>query len=112
MLLTNTMDYSQPITGFSEKLSFGGMMVLVGMLAVFSVLAIIWLALVIFKAVFNSISTKKENAATKTEVVVPEAPATVADPDEEIVAVIAAAIAMAESESDGIKFKVVSFRRV
>lgn len=112
MLLTNTMDYSQPITGFSEKLSFGGMMVLVGVLAVFSVLAIIWLALVIFKAVFNSISTKKENAATKTEVVVPEAPATVADPDEEIVAVIAAAIAMAESESDGIKFKVVSFRRV
>ena len=112
MLLTNTMDYSQPITGFSEKLSFGGMMVLVGVLAVFSVLAIIWLALVIFKAVFNSISAKKENAATKTEVVVPEAPATVADPDEEIVAVIAAAIAMAESESDGIKFRVVSFRRV
>ena len=112
MLLTNTMDYSQPITGFSEKLSFGGMMVLVGMLAVFSVLAIIWLALVIFKAVFNSISAKKEKAATKTEVVVPEAPTTVADPDEEIVAVIAAAIAMAESESDGIKFKVVSFRRV
>ena len=32
--------------------------------------------------------------------------------DEEIIAVIAAAIAMAESESNGLKFKVVSFRRI
>lgn len=32
--------------------------------------------------------------------------------DEEIVAVIAAAIAMAESESSGLKFRVVSFRRI
>jgi Na+-transporting methylmalonyl-CoA/oxaloacetate decarboxylase gamma subunit len=32
--------------------------------------------------------------------------------DEEIVAVIAAAIAMAESESNGLKFRVVSFRRI
>lgn len=35
-----------------------------------------------------------------------------ANNDEEIIAVIAAAIAMAESESDGLKFKVVSFRRI
>lgn len=32
--------------------------------------------------------------------------------EEEIIAVIAAAIAMAESESEGLKFKVVSFRRI
>ncbi len=32
--------------------------------------------------------------------------------DEEIVAVIAAAVAMAESESNGLKFRVVSFRRI
>ena len=32
--------------------------------------------------------------------------------DEEIVAVIAAAIAMAESKSNGLKFRVVSFRRI
>ena len=32
--------------------------------------------------------------------------------DEEIIAVIAAAIAMAESESEGLKFRVVSFRRI
>ncbi len=112
MLLTNTMDYSQPIADISDKLSFGGMMLLIGVLAVFSVLAIIWLALTIFKFVFQSISEKKEKATPKTEVVIPEAPVVVSNPDEEIVAVIAAAIAMAESESDGIKFKVVSFRRV
>ena len=35
-----------------------------------------------------------------------------ANNDEEFIAVIAAAIAMAESESDGLKFKVVSFRRI
>ena len=32
--------------------------------------------------------------------------------DEEIIAVIAAAIAMAESENNGLKFRVVSFRRI
>ena len=111
MLLTNTMDYSQPITDVSEKLSFGGMMVLIGVLAVFGVLAIIWLALTIFKAVFNNLGGKKESAAVPNEPVF-EPVVTPADHDEEIVAVIAAAIAMAESESDGIKFKVVSFRRV
>ena len=41
-----------------------------------------------------------------------EATNTCANNDEEIIAVIAAAIAMAESESDGLKFKVVSFRRI
>lgn len=34
------------------------------------------------------------------------------DQDEEIIAVIAAAIAMAESENSGLKFRVVSFRRI
>lgn len=111
MMLANTMDYSKPIADISEKLSFGGMMVLIGMGAVFSVLVIIWLALTIFKAVFQRISgDKKTNTAVAKPVSEPvTAPV---DADEEIVAVIAAAIAMAESESDGIKFKVVSFRRV
>ena len=43
--------------------------------------------------------------------VVSEPVTPVASNDEEIVAAIAAAIAMAESESDGIKFRVVSFKR-
>ena len=111
MMLNNTMDYSQPIAGFADKLSFGGMMVLVGVAAVFAVLTLIWLALTIFSTVFQKISAEKQRKALESEPVIePVVPTT--NTDEEIVAVIAAAIAMAESESDGIKFKVVSFRRV
>ncbi len=111
MMLTNTMDYSQPIEGVADKLSFGGMMVLVGVGAVFAVLTIIWLALTIFSTVFKSISENKQKKELEAEPVV-EPVAVTANNDEEIVAVIAAAIAMAESESNGVKFKVVSFRRV
>ena len=111
MLLSNTIDYSQPIAGLGDKLSFGGMMLLIGVAAVFSVLTIIWLALTIFSAVFKNISEGKQKKAVEAEPVVEPVAATT-NTDEEIVAAIAAAIAMAESESDGIKFKVVSFRRV
>ena len=111
MLLSNTMDYSQPIAGFADKLSFGGMMLLIGIAAVFAVLTIIWLALTIFSAVFKGISEGKQKKALETEPT-PEPVVATTNTDEEIVAVIAAAIAMAESESDGIKFRVVSFRRV
>ena len=111
MVLNNTMDYSQPIAGFGEKLSFGGMMLLVGIAAVFAVLTLIWLSLTIFSAIFKKISDDKQKKALESEPI-PEPVEPTANTDEEIVAVIAAAIAMAESESDGIKFKVVSFRRV
>lgn len=111
MMLTNTIDYSQPISDFADKLSFGGMMVLLGLGAVFAVLTIIWLALTIFKTIFQRVTSNGENKPVAAETV-PE-PVPVQDNlDEEIAAVIAAAIAMAESESNNIKFKVVSFRRV
>ena len=95
--------------GLTETLKFGLQMVLLGMLTVFSVLVLIMLALYLFKAVFAKAPADKKPAA------VVAAPAPVATNEsalnEEIVAVIAAAIAMAESESDGIKFRVVSFKR-
>ena len=65
--------------------------------------------------IFNG---RKANAENKSEdiasdtAVVEEGVNAVANNDEEIIAVIAAAIAMAESESNGLKFKVVSFRRI
>ena len=62
--------------------------------------------------IFTNISvSEKTDTAEKTAVaeVLPTAE-TVYD-DEEIIAVIAAAIAMAESQNAGAKFKVVSFRR-
>ncbi len=103
------MDYTKPLD-FIDALSFGGEIVLLGMLAVFAVLGIIWALLTVFKMVFEKSATK-EPRAVKPE---PAPAPVVVQPteDTEIVAVIAAAIAMAEAESGGdVKFRVVSFRR-
>lgn len=104
------IDYSQPL-GFYDAIGFGGKMLLLGMGAVFAVLLLIWVLLVIFKLVFSNVKDKKnakeENIAPVTA---PQSQSMSAD--EEIIAVIAAAIAMAESESsEDVKFKVVSFKR-
>ena len=95
----------------SESLGFGGQMVLLGMGAVFAVLGIIWVLLTVFKSVFNKIENQKKASEVKND-----APIEVAAPtytsDSEIVAVIAAAITMAENDNENdVKFKVVSFRR-
>ena len=108
-------DYTDKIIetkGFLETVGFGGKMVLIGMLTVFAILGIIFVCLTVFKYVFTE--QKKEKAITTKEVVVEEssAPKTCEySNDEEIIAVIAAAIAMAEDENQGAKFRVVSFRR-
>lgn len=111
MMLANITNYSQPIEGFWDKLEFGGMMVGLGMATIFAVLIVLLFALIVFKFFFHDIPAKKRANATvvehaETPVVVPQHTA-----DDEIAAVIAAAIAMAESENDGIKFRVVSFKR-
>lgn len=94
----------------SEVLMFGGKMLLIGMLAVFSVLCIIWMLLIVFGKVFNKTKPAvQEVKAPAVEVV--ESVTYASNNDEEVIAVIAAAIAMAESEGSGAKFRVVSFRR-
>ena len=109
-------DYTSSIIttkGLTETLLFGLQMLAIGMLTVFSVLAIIWLALVIFKFFFHDLAKRERSGviAENSSEVVESAPTT-ANNDEELVAVIAAAIAMAESESgNGIKYRVVSFKR-
>ncbi len=116
-ILLAITNYSEriPLSRIGESLSFGGMMLGIGILAVFSVLCLIWGALVIFRIVFYDIPNKKKAApeAPAAPVVI-EAPAAVTpapSSDEELIAVFAAAIAMAESECNGAKFRVVSFRR-
>ncbi len=94
-----------------EKLIYGGQMLLLGIGAVFSVLLIIYLCLLIFKAVFSK-SSKKEKKVEVAPVVATPIQTVNTSQNEEIVAVIAAAIAMAEAEGSGVKFRVVSFRRV
>lgn len=96
---------------FTDALSYGGEMFLIGMATVFAVLGVIFLCLVLFKVVFTNLEAKGAKVEKKVEAPVAPAPAPVSN-DAEIVAVIAAAIAMAESESgNDTKFRVVSFRR-
>ena len=113
-------DFTQKIVDFANfdisqlgnALLFGGAMLLIGMATVFSVLALLWLCLVLFKLFFHDIPTRRASMQKVAPVAVEtvnESPKS--DAEGEIVAVIAAAIAMAESESGGMKFKVVSFKR-
>lgn len=92
---------------------------LLGMCMVFAVLALLWLALAVFKVVFAKDSSKAKK--TVKEVSIPEAVVAptvekVTD-DAELVAVITAAIAAYRSSEEGIVgeaasgFRVVSFKR-
>ena len=105
-----------------DRLALAGQMTLIGMGMIFSVLAILWAVLAIFKLVFARPQGKK----VKTEKKVEPAPAPVAEPtpvvapvtaqnDDELVAVITAAVAayIATEEPNAYQggFRVVSFRR-
>lgn len=104
------VDTSKPLSSLSEKFLYGGEMLLIGVATVFSSLILILLILLLFKNVFGAFGKKE---STKNPLTQEPAPAVIQESgsNEEIVAVIAAAIAMAESESNGLKFRVVSFRR-
>lgn len=119
-LLAITPDmYSQKLISGNvpplEILGFGAKMLGIGMLAVFGVLCLLWGALTLFKIFFYDLPAKKKTENEAPETPAPAAPAVAAVPaaneDEELIAVLAAAIAMAESECIGAKFRVVSFRR-
>jgi len=104
------IEYNKPLE-FLDALSFGGQMLVLGMGAVFAVLGIIWALLVIFKMVFTKVGTSEKSPQPQQEAVAATTPI-YNTADSEIVAVIAAAIAMAEAEStDNMKFRVVSFKR-
>ena len=96
---------------FSEKLSYGLQMLILGILMVFAVLGIIFLALIIFHFVCHTLPEKMKKNQGEAAPVAPT-PAAVQTNDEEIVAVIAAAIAAAENELPDARFRVVSFRRI
>lgn len=115
-------DFSKPIVDFSnfefsqlgEALLFGLAILAIGMLAVFAVLSILWLFLYLFKLCFHDLPAKKAAKKSTAPVVsAVEKQNDEAKVDEgELIAVIAAAIAMAENDNSGMKFKVVSFRKV
>ena len=96
---------------FGDALSIGGSTLLLGMATVFSVLIIIWISLIVLKFFLHDVPMQKEAQKSAAPVQVVETPVVKTTNDDEIVAVIAAAIAAAEAEDSGLKFRVVSFRR-
>ena len=100
----------------AERLSLAGQMTLIGMGMIFAVLGLLWAVLAVFKLVFaRPKKEKKTEASVVAPAVVEEAVVEDVANDDELVAVITAAVAayMAQEEpeiaSNG--FRVVSFRR-
>lgn len=118
----NVEDFSKPIIDYSdfefdmltETLLFGGSILLIGMITIFAVLCILWLCLALFKIVFHDLPEKRasKKPVELTPVFEEEIHTEVVNNDEEIIAVITAAIAMAESDNSDMKFRVVSFKRI
>ena len=103
-----------PIT-LGEKLLYGGRMVLIGMLTVFLVLAILWLALEVLHYALHrgdKAKAKKEADAVTAPAPAPIMAAAPAEDEDEIAAVIAAAIYAAEESAPQSKFRAVSFKRI
>ena len=92
---------------YFANLGIGIEVFLIGIITVFAVLSIILGILTVFNLVFNK--QKKEPQPTAAPA---PAPVVTKNNDDEIIAVIAAAIAAAESECGGMKFTVVSFKRM
>ena len=82
----------------------------IGMLAIFSVLVIILIGLIFFKFIFNKKNSPIDTANSNESTTVVNSAAL--NQNDEIVAAICAAIAMAESENGNAKFRVVSFKRM
>lgn len=94
---------------YAENLAIGVEVFFIGVATVFSVLILIMAILYIFGLIFNKAQKPVKAPVTPPA---PVAPVVTQSADDEIIAVIAAAIAMAESESQGAKFTVVSFKRI
>lgn len=105
MLLETTMTYGQ-------RLSLAGQVTVIGLATVFSVLAILMAALYIFQYFAYTLPNKKKKAAEEANTATPAPTATSANNDE-LIAVLTAAIAAYESASgnQATPFRVVSYKR-
>ncbi len=124
--MTNFILSTAAAMNFSERMAYGLQVFVVGLGTVFSVLAILWLALVLFKVFAYDIPQRKakkaaeaaakaneaEKSVVETEVNAVEE-STVAEDDTQLIAVITAAIAAYNAQSgNSLPFRVVSFKRV
>lgn len=108
-------DVTKPIENMADRLSAAGQTLVLGLGAIFAVLAILWLVLVIIGKFFTkgtSTPKKEKKEAPVAPVAVAQAvqtPAPAAN-DEEIVAAITAAISIMLDKPQS-AFRVVSFRQ-
>lgn len=83
-----------------------------GMITIFAVLTLLWFTLVVFKFFFHDLPKRRKMPKETVTESLPSNHANESVNNEEIIAVIAAAIAMAENECGSNKqFRVVSFKR-
>ena len=102
-----------------ERLALAGQVTLIGMGMIFSVLALLWGVLAIFKLIFARPAKPEPKKATEQKTAEPEAveaaPVAVEENDDQLIAVITAAVAayIADEEPEMAQngFRVVSFRR-
>ena len=101
-----------------ERLALAGQMTLIGLGMVFAVLAILWAVLSIFKMIFAKPEPKRQTppaSVAPQPKAVESAPIVSAAGDDELIAVITAAVAayIASEEPEAYQggFRVVSFRR-
>ena len=113
MMLFAEIDKALPIKGVGNILSYGAGRLLIGMGIVFGVLIVLWLSLELLRLVCYDLPNKKK-ASASAPAPIPAAPAVIASEDDEIAAVIAAAIAAAQAEcgNSSCKFRAVSFKRI
>ena len=118
MLLTGGSQITADSTVF-DRLALGGSTLLLGMVIVFAVLGIIFVALQIMRSIFtkNAIKAKKarkaeeaaQNVPAKAEKAASVAPAPVSDDTAVVAAIIAAISAYTGKAPEG--FRVVSFKK-
>lgn len=112
LLDANNPDITKPLDNLGDIFLYGGKMLLIGIGTVFAVLVLLWFTLVLFKFLFHDLMRSKKTKTVKSEQPTQVYSAPAVSEKDEIIAVIAAAIAMAENECGGNKkFRVVSFKR-
>ncbi len=97
---------------FVDRLSYGGQMLLIGLLIVFAVLTLLWLSLELFNIISQRLLNKEASPAAPKAAPAPKvkAEAPRATDDLELIAVLTAAIAASEA-APATRFRVVSFKR-
>lgn len=109
----SSVDINSPLESMADRISAAGQTLVLGMLAVFAVLAILWLVLAFMGRWFET-SPKKETSKEKTpvqQVALAPTPVPAQENEEEIVAAITAAISVMLGKPQS-AFRVVSFKQI